>query len=112
MLFIYNNICITNIFCYVDEKVIAIQNYFFERYVGGPKSSDFWPTIKSFLSKKGSSSNNHIALSENGEIIHDPAKVSEVFNEVLDRFLFNFINMISLLSIIFRQALASTTIAP
>jgi archaellum component FlaG (FlaF/FlaG flagellin family) len=33
------------------------------------------------LSKKGSSSNNHITLSENGEIINDPAKVSEVFND-------------------------------
>jgi hypothetical protein len=33
------------------------------------------------LSKKGSSSNNHITLSENGEIITDPAKVSEVFND-------------------------------
>jgi hypothetical protein len=42
---------------------------------------DFWPTIKPFLSKKGSSSNNHITLSENGEIINDPAKVSEVFND-------------------------------
>jgi hypothetical protein len=33
------------------------------------------------LSKKGSSSNNHITLSENGEIINDPAKVSKVFND-------------------------------
>jgi hypothetical protein len=45
------------------------------------QSSDFWPTIKPFLSKKGSSSNNHITLSENGEIINDRAKVSEVFND-------------------------------
>jgi hypothetical protein len=43
-------------------KKKSIQNYFFERCVGGPKSSDFWPTIKPFLSKKGSSSNNHITL--------------------------------------------------
>jgi hypothetical protein len=27
MLFIYNNICITNIFCYVDEKVIENFRY-------------------------------------------------------------------------------------
>jgi hypothetical protein len=33
------------------------------------------------LSKKGSSSNNRITFSENGEIIKDPAKVSEVFND-------------------------------
>ena len=58
-----------------------IQNYIFERCVRGPKSSDLWPTIKPFLSQKGSSSNNHITLSENGEIINDPAKVSEVFND-------------------------------
>jgi hypothetical protein len=64
-------------------KKKSVQNYFFERCVGGPKSSDFWPTIKPFLSKKGSSSNNHITLSENGEIINDPAKVSEVFQQIL-----------------------------
>ena len=62
-------------------KKKSVQNYFFERCVRGPKSSDFWPTIKPFLSKKGSSSNNHITLSENGEIINDLAKVSEVFND-------------------------------
>jgi hypothetical protein len=28
MLFIYNNICITNIFCYVDEKVIVERAIF------------------------------------------------------------------------------------
>ena len=39
------------------------------------------PVRKPFLSKKGSSSNNHITLSENGEIINDPAKVSEDFND-------------------------------
>ena len=30
----------------------SIKLYFFERCRGGPKSSDFWPTIKPFLSSK------------------------------------------------------------
>ena len=28
--------------------------YFFERSSGGPKSKDFWPTIKTFLNSKNS----------------------------------------------------------
>ena len=30
----------------------SIRLYFFERCSGGPKSKDFWPTIKPFLSSK------------------------------------------------------------
>ena len=32
----------------------SMRVYFYERCAGGPKSKDFWPTIKPFLSKKGS----------------------------------------------------------
>ena len=35
-------------------KKQSMRVYFYERYAGGPKSKDFCPTIKPFLSKKGS----------------------------------------------------------
>ena len=31
-------------------KKTSMRVYFFERCAGGPKSKDFWPTIKPFLS--------------------------------------------------------------
>ena len=33
-------------------KKKSVKSYFLERCVGGQKSTDFWPTIKPFLSKK------------------------------------------------------------
>jgi hypothetical protein len=48
-----------------------VQKYFYERCAGGPKSSDFWPTIKPFLSSKGVKTNNSITLSENNDIVND-----------------------------------------
>jgi hypothetical protein len=40
-------------------KKKSVQKYFYERCAGGPKSSDFWPTIKPFfLSSKGVKTNN------------------------------------------------------
>jgi hypothetical protein len=30
-------------------KKQSIKTYFYERCLGGPKSSDFWPTIKTFF---------------------------------------------------------------
>ena len=59
----------------------SVQKYFYERCAGGPKSSDFWPTIKPFLSSKGVKTNNSITLSENNDIVNDPKKVSEIFND-------------------------------
>ena len=35
-------------------KKQSMRVYFYERCAGGPKSKDFWSTIKPFLSKKGS----------------------------------------------------------
>jgi hypothetical protein len=50
-------------------KKKSVQKYFYERCAGGPKSSDFWPTIKPFLSSKGVKTNNSITLSENNDVI-------------------------------------------
>ena len=33
-------------------KRTSVRTYFYERCGGGPRSKDFWPTIKPFLSKK------------------------------------------------------------
>jgi hypothetical protein len=44
----------------IDQKLVnkikkqSIRNYFIERCAGGPKSKHFWPTIKPFLTNKGS----------------------------------------------------------
>ena len=35
-------------------KKKSIKTYFFERCIGGPKSKAFWPTIKLFITNKGS----------------------------------------------------------
>ena len=33
-------------------KKKSVQKYFYERCAGGPKSSDFWPTMKPFYLAK------------------------------------------------------------
>ncbi|XP_069133195.1 uncharacterized protein [Argopecten irradians] len=52
-----------------------------KRCAGGPKSKDFWPTIKPFLSNKGKSGHNNIILKENDDIVSDQTDVSNIFNE-------------------------------
>ena len=59
----------------------SLRVYFFERCHGGPKSKDFWPTIKPFLSKKGSKDDPTILLNEGGQIISDQKEVCSVFND-------------------------------
>ena len=54
--------------------------YFYERCAGGPKSKDFWHTIKPFLSKKGSGGGSDIILCENDKVISDQPEVCTVFN--------------------------------
>jgi hypothetical protein len=36
----------------IELKKHSIKTYFYERCLGGPKFSDFWPRIKPFLSNK------------------------------------------------------------
>ena len=47
---------------------------------GGPKSKDFWPTIKPFLSKKGSDGGSAVILCEEDKLISDQAEVCTIFN--------------------------------
>ena len=61
-------------------KKASMRVYFYERYAGGPKSKDFWPTVKPFLSKKGSDGGSEVILNENDQVISDQAEVCTVFN--------------------------------
>ena len=58
----------------------SIKLYFFERCGGGPKSKDFWPTIKPFLSSKSAKYDCDIILLEK-DLISDQKEVSCVLND-------------------------------
>ena len=47
----------------------STNNYFIERCAGGPKSKDFWPTVKHVLTNKGSIWKKETILSENDVLI-------------------------------------------
>lgn len=60
----------------------SISIYFLERCGGGPKSKDFWPTIKPFLSQKSTSKNDcNIILKDEENLISDQQTVCEKMNE-------------------------------
>ena len=59
----------------------SIKLYFFERCSGGPKSKDFWPTIKPFLSSKTSKNSADIILMENNSLVSDQAEVCNILND-------------------------------
>ena len=59
---------------------MSVKSYFLERCVGGQKSTDFWPTIKPFLSKKCKSGDNTIVLNENNTVLSDPKDICDTFN--------------------------------
>ena len=61
-------------------KKASMRVYFVERCAGGPKSKDFWPTIKPFLSKKGSDGGSEVILCEDNKVISDQAEVFTLFN--------------------------------
>ena len=58
-----------------------MNNYFIERCTGSCKLTDFWKTIKPYLSKKASSSQNKVVLKENDQIISKENDVAETFND-------------------------------
>ena len=63
------------------EKRDSISVYFLERCGGGPKSKDFWPTIKPFLSQKQiNKTNSNIILKEDENLISDKKIVCDKFN--------------------------------
>ena len=58
----------------------SINQYFIERCAGGPKSKDFWPTVKPFLTNKGAVQQKETVLSENNILITKQDEVCEIFN--------------------------------
>ena len=63
------------------DRLAQRQSSPFSTEAGGPKSKDFWPTIKPFLSKKGSDGGNEVILCENEKIVSDQTEVCNIFNK-------------------------------
>jgi hypothetical protein len=61
-------------------KKQSINNYFIENCTGGPKSKDFWLTVKPFFTNKGCSNQKDVILQENNNIITNQEEICEVFN--------------------------------
>jgi hypothetical protein len=57
-----------------------IKTNFYEICIGGPKSKDFWSTIKPFIKNTGSHFSKDIILCENGKIINNQKEVG-CFND-------------------------------
>ena len=83
----------------------SIKLYFFERCSGGPKSKDFWPTIKPFLSSKTSKNSSDIILMENNSLVSDQAEVCNILNDF-------FINIAKEIGINNQTSDAATTTHP
>ena len=58
----------------------SIRLYFAERCGREPKSKDFWPTIRPFLTNKGCTGHESITITDNDKIITDITEISEKFN--------------------------------
>ena len=56
----------------------SVNQYFIERCVGGCKAKDFWPTVKPFLTNKGSFIQKDTILLENDKLINDQQDVCNI----------------------------------
>jgi len=56
----------------------SVKKYFIQRCVGGPKSKDFWPTIKPFLTNKGCNFQSDIILNENDNLLTSQSDICDV----------------------------------
>ena len=61
----------------------SINQYFIERCLGGCKTKDFWPTVKPFLTNKGTIVNKDTILYENEKLVNDQQEVCDIFNNLL-----------------------------
>ena len=60
----------------------AVNTYFLERCERGPKNTDFWHTIKPFLTNKGyHDDGNDILLHDESKLVHDPELTSNICND-------------------------------
>jgi hypothetical protein len=63
-------------------KKQSVRTYFYERCVGGPKSTDFYPTIKPFLSDNFIQKPRYIiTLCSPGELHRDPCGLHNSFDQ-------------------------------
>ena len=58
-----------------------LNKYFLDRCIGGCQSKDVWPTVKPFLTNKGSIIHKDTILYENANLVNDQTEVSEIFND-------------------------------
>ena len=59
----------------------AVKRYFLERCERGPKNTDFWHTIKPFLTNKGCHDDGNDILLHDESKLHDPELTSNIFND-------------------------------
>ena len=59
----------------------AIRSYFNNKCSTGAKNTDFWPTIKPFLTNKGATCDNTIMLRVDEKIITDASQISQHMNK-------------------------------
>ena len=58
----------------------SIRSYFKKRTERGPKNSDFWPTVKPFLTNKGAMGTQDLMIEHDNKIITDPKNVADIMN--------------------------------
>ena len=78
----------------VKMRLSSQRKYFKQRCDGGPKSQNFWPTIKPFLSNKNRNMiYTCIMLCENDTIVNELVSVANIFNkyftDITDKIGFN-----------------------
>ena len=59
----------------------SANKYFIERCVGGCKNKSFWPTVKPFLTNKGTIVKKDTILCEKDNLISDQSEVCDIFND-------------------------------
>ena len=64
--------------------------YFKERCTNTTNAKEFWNTISPFMTDKNCVSNNNIPLLENGEIVSDQERVTNIFNDYFINITANF----------------------
>ena len=57
-----------------------MNQYFIESCVRGCKAKDVWPTVKPFLTNKGSFVQKDTILHENDKLINDQQDACNIFN--------------------------------
>jgi hypothetical protein len=63
-----------------NVKRQSLNTYFIERCEGRPKSRDFWPTMKPFLTNKGNTTTRNTILCENDTLVNSQGDVCDIFN--------------------------------